>query len=227
MDVGIGGIVFSSGLVSFRYFKSLQQHQKSMSDLILSFLSILRASLPIMLMGIARCLVVKSVNYQEHVSEYGVHWNFFLTLATIPIFTFFIGMMIPLRLFGYSAIIISLGKTNNDDLMNVLALVYQIFLRADPSFQEFVLSDTRDPRSFVSLNKEGIFGLIGMIAIFLYACHVGSMIDCIGAGKTDKKNGSKRQRHFLLINFATLFTMYAICRFCFDFVPSRRLVLEV
>lgn len=37
--------------------------------------------------GLARLLSVKSLDYQEHASEYGVHWNFFLTVAAVSTLT--------------------------------------------------------------------------------------------------------------------------------------------
>ena len=39
--------------------------------------------LPLLSAGLARLVCVKSAQYQEHASEYGTHWNFFLTLAVV------------------------------------------------------------------------------------------------------------------------------------------------
>ena len=43
------------------------------------------STVPLLLLGVIRFVSVKAVNYQEHVSEYGVQWNFFLTLAMVKV----------------------------------------------------------------------------------------------------------------------------------------------
>jgi len=45
----------------------------------------LKSSTPLMLLGLIRMFSVKSLDYQESVTEYGVHWNFFFTLAVVKV----------------------------------------------------------------------------------------------------------------------------------------------
>lgn len=41
----------------------------------------------VLLLGIGRMVIIKVLNYQEHISEYGVHWNFFVTLFCLWVVT--------------------------------------------------------------------------------------------------------------------------------------------
>ena len=43
------------------------------------------SSIPLLILGVIRVMATKGVNYQEHVTEYGTHWNFFFTLAAVKV----------------------------------------------------------------------------------------------------------------------------------------------
>ena len=59
-----------------------------------------RSVVPLALLGAARIVAVKSTDYQEHVSEYGVHWNFFFTLFVV---TFAVALLAP------STVVVAIG----------------------------------------------------------------------------------------------------------------------
>ncbi|KAI0764344.1 GWT1-domain-containing protein [Trametes elegans] len=83
MDLGVGSFVFSQGIVSAI---PLVKNPAHLTDPLLPKLtSVLRKCSPVLLLGLFRTISVKGTEYPEHVTEYGVHWNFFITLALIPI----------------------------------------------------------------------------------------------------------------------------------------------
>jgi len=81
MVLGVGSFVFSSGVVSARgYLK------KETLPFLKQMTIALRTSIPLLVLGLGRYISTKGVDYQEHVTEYGMHWNFFFTLGFLPIF---------------------------------------------------------------------------------------------------------------------------------------------
>ena len=73
MDLGVGAYVIGHAL------KSVQTTSNE------NFIKTAKQSSFLILMGLARLISVKSTNYVEHISEYGVHWNFFFTLAFVKV----------------------------------------------------------------------------------------------------------------------------------------------
>jgi len=80
MDLGAGSFVVSAGFVS-GYARQSEKYSKE------SLAKIIRHSIPLIVLGCIRWFTTKSLEYQEHVSEYGVHWNFFFTLSMVNILT--------------------------------------------------------------------------------------------------------------------------------------------
>ena len=72
MDIGGAFFVVSSGLTS-RWARGLAPHMSLLS----------KQTVIIVGLGVARLAAVKFFDYQEVAEEYGVHWNFFFTLASV------------------------------------------------------------------------------------------------------------------------------------------------
>lgn len=86
MDIGVGCFLLAHGTTApearhLEYFKSVP----TLKTYVRSVSVTLRAVLPLFVLGLLRFLAVKSTDYQEHVSEYGVHWNFFFTIAVVRV----------------------------------------------------------------------------------------------------------------------------------------------
>lgn len=158
MDLGVGSFVFSLGLISA--LPILKSPRNRFKPLRKQLLTSLRKSLPLLVIGGIRVLLVKGVDYHEHISEYGLHWNFFITLGLLPILTILISKVFS-RFFRFNSIGLTIG------------IVYQLLLSLT-SLESFVISnDLSDRTNLFSQNKEGIFSLFGYLSIFLIGLDLG------------------------------------------------------
>lgn len=114
---------------------------------------------PLAALGLSRLVVIKGLGYQEHVSEYGVHWNFFATLFFMRLVVVPMNRIRPVR-FKYSLALVAI-------------CVYQWFL-AKGGLSDFIVHAPRN--SLFAMNREGIFGLVGFVAIYYMAEELGSQI---------------------------------------------------
>ncbi|KAG2215468.1 hypothetical protein INT45_012789 [Circinella minor] len=154
MDVGVGAVVFSSGIVSSRAYL----YQNSGETKIRELLKAIRSALPILTLGFLRLILTKGVDYQQHNSEYGLHWNFFFTLGFLPPFVTlasFLYQWIPFSILGLAT-----------------ATCYQIALFQ--GLQEWILETPRV--DLISANKEGICSFAGYLAIFLLGLDSGIIV---------------------------------------------------
>ena len=150
MDLGVGSFVFSMGLVSSR---ALFKQQVSKVGYFHTIGRNIVKCLPLLVLGVARLVSVKSLDYQEHVTEYGIHWNFFITLGLLPIL---MGIFDPVLSFvprNILALVISLG--------------YDIVLNNTPLI-EFILTSGNRMDNLLTMNKEGVFSFWGYFSLFLF-----------------------------------------------------------
>lgn len=158
MDLGVGAFVFLMGLVSTR---ALIKNYKVTNGYVKLVLRAVVKSLPLLALGVARLISVKLLEYQEHVTEYGVHWNFFFTLGFLPIV---LAVLDPV--FHYVprfmvAFAISLGY---EYLLHVTDLL------------KFILDPTNRYTNLITMNKEGMWLFWGYFAIFLFGQLFGQFV---------------------------------------------------
>ncbi|KAL8897906.1 MAG: hypothetical protein Q9207_006970 [Kuettlingeria erythrocarpa] len=156
MDMGVGSFVFSAGLVSARPVLKARA-AGTHSSVGASMRAAFRHSLPLLALGLIRLYSVKGLDYAEHVSEYGVHWNFFFTLAVLPPFVAFVHFL-PTRLISIDMIALLVSCT------------FQAVLDST-SVTAYILTAPR--KSLLSQNREGLVSIWGYLSVFLVGQAVG------------------------------------------------------
>ncbi|KAI8961138.1 GPI-anchored wall transfer protein 1 [Daldinia sp. FL1419] len=159
MDVGVGSFVFSAGIVAARPVLKERAEGRT-TPLFQRLLYAMRHSLPLLVLGVIRLISVKGLDYAEHVTEYGVHWNFFFTLGFLPPFVAIFQSALKV-IPSYAALAILLG------------VIYQAVLETT-SLKAFILIAPRT--DIISMNKEGICSFFGYLAIFLAGQDTGMYV---------------------------------------------------
>ncbi|SPC61632.1 related to GWT1 - GPI-anchored wall transfer protein [Ustilago sp. UG-2017b] len=190
MDMGVGSFVFSLGLISALPF--LKSPQNRFRPLRQQVVSDFRKSLPLLLLGSVRVLMVKGVEYPEHVTEYGVHWNFFYTLAVLP---FAATLSRPFsRSIRYSILGLALSVIHEGLLTRT-------------NWQEWALSNEGRRNTLLRQNKEGVTSMVGYLAIFYIGLDLGHYVlplDPYFAYRKLRKRRSKPRTDKLAMVLASL-----------------------
>ncbi|WVZ19840.1 hypothetical protein V8G54_007162 [Vigna mungo] len=147
MDLGVGAFVLANSLVS-RQARNIAS---------VSWKTAIVSSSPLVILGFLRLVTTTGVDYQVHVGEYGVHWNFFFTLAAVSILSSFINIAPQ-----YCGVIGSL-----------LLVGYQFCLVQ--GLNHYLLSDERGV-DILSQNKEGIFSIFGYWGMYLLGIYLGNSL---------------------------------------------------
>ncbi|OXB79060.1 UNVERIFIED_CONTAM: hypothetical protein H355_005936 [Colinus virginianus] len=157
MDLGVGAFIFGNALVC----PEVRQRASVVQSRFSSLAKQLFAVWPLVVLGVGRLLSVKSIEYHEHTSEYGVHWNFFFTLALVRL---------------AASLLLAIFPKNKSWIVAVtLAVLYQLTLNVT-SLKTFVLhgSNGKDSRTgFLNANREGLLSLFGYLAIYMASVQVG------------------------------------------------------
>lgn len=127
---------------------------------------------PLAALGVSRLVVIKGLGYQEHVSEYGVHWNFFATLFFMRLVVVLMNRIFPARWRYHLAL---------------LAICAYQWCLVNRGLSDFIVDAPRD--SLFSMNREGVLGLLGFVAIYYIASELGSQISPCHQNTEKVRNG--------------------------------------
>ncbi|VAH42378.1 unnamed protein product [Triticum turgidum subsp. durum] len=144
MDLGVGSFVVANALVSRQARNITSMRWKAA----------LRSISPLVFLGFARLISTSGVDYQVHVGEYGVHWNFFFTLAAVSILTSII--RIHPKYCGIVGMLVLAG--------------YQVWLNF--GLNEYLTSDERSA-DIIGQNKEGVYSIFGYWGMYLIGVSLG------------------------------------------------------
>uniref|UniRef100_A0A1I8EQN4 Phosphatidylinositol-glycan biosynthesis class W protein n=1 Tax=Wuchereria bancrofti TaxID=6293 RepID=A0A1I8EQN4_WUCBA len=157
MDLGTATFVYCFAVVDvFRHYPGRVKHvtQKQW----FSYCSLKPSSSAVLIMlGIARTFLLHFTNYQYQISEYGIYWNFFITLGLLRFLVDFLGRRYHLLL-GI-----------------IIAFTYQYFLTKQ-NLQEYLISNETKRKDFVSKNREGIFSFFGYLSIYYLASAIANFL---------------------------------------------------
>lgn len=160
MDMGVGSFVFTAGLVSVRSLLKARSNQKTIG-LVRSLSTSMKHVLPLVILGLVRLYSVKGLAYAEHVTEYGVHWNFFFTLALLPPFGILTEKLSSLKPWTIAIFALLIGS------------VYEVVLETT-NLKAYILTAPRI--DLLSKNREGVFSFVGYLAIFLAGQAIGLQV---------------------------------------------------
>ncbi|CAH1992425.1 unnamed protein product [Acanthoscelides obtectus] len=185
MDAGVGLFIFSNGIVSPEARRKKETIKKS-----------IRESLCLIFLGFIRLVSTVYTSYTVPVSEYGVHWNFFITLAMLKVFSSFI-----LTIFSIDYVYLN---------ATLLIIAQEVLLESGLAM--FVLENT-ERTNLIKANKEGLVSMVGYLALYLYSVYFGYIIN---------KHEKISQKVLRCIKYAILsLVLHAI--FTHYFGTSRRL----
>lgn len=151
MDTGVALITLNSGMSQRKarpWFRVLSWKSQA-----IDILTSIKENLVTAFSGFFRLCLMSELDYTEHASEYGIHWNFYTTVSVINILQSFLR-----------------DPKHAMTLAICLILAYQLVLTATP-FQDYVFYAPRV--DVVSANREGLLSLIGYFSLLLFGVGVG------------------------------------------------------
>lgn len=224
MDTGVGLFILANALVApeARDFSTFRQtgFQETLTK---NIKKCIQSCLPLLVLGFGRFIAVELTGYQKHVTEYGVHWNFFITLAAVKLFASMITSTISSKYSLFSGAWI-LGMHE--------------YIMTTKGLGQWVLGDA--PRDdFFSANREGLVSIPGYVGLYFIGVAIGRLIHSTYQNTHTTKSNmkisvklcgfkfeSKYNESMLLcikLYLITVLALFAFVLYTSHFTVSRRL----
>ena len=159
MDVGTGMYIVANAMVSLEArFPHKRQINHAYFD---ALTSQILSSWPLILIGLIRMVSVKILGYNEHISEYGMHWNFFLSLACVK---------------NTAAVISFFTKAKYSLLISIVIAVSYQFVLVSPWFNATDILLNNDRNGILLQNKEGLASCIGLLSLYFAGVFLGAYL---------------------------------------------------
>ncbi|KAM7258289.1 hypothetical protein ACFE04_014030 [Oxalis oulophora] len=193
MDLGVGSFVVANSLVS-RQARNITS---------VNWKSAFQSSIPLLLLGFGRLVSTTLVGYRIHVNAFGVHWNFFFTLAALAFLT----------------CIFNIPPTYSGFLGSLILIGYQTWLS---NGLNVILLYKERGGDIISQNKEGIFSILGYWGLYLLGVQLGHYL-FFGNNSLAILRSKKSTRTKVWI-LSLLFWLLTILLHCYVEEVSRRTV---
>ena len=143
MDSGVALITLNAGISPRKarpwYYK------QNRTSILKEFIQAVKESLFPIALGFIRIFLLSELDYQEHASEYGIHWNFYTTIAIVNLLVVFVrnaDHALPIAFF--------------------ILICYELVIK-EFALEKFIFFAPRT--DFISANREGIASLVGYISL--------------------------------------------------------------
>jgi phosphatidylinositol glycan class W len=178
MDAGVGSIIVTSAFAAGMKGAAVANNARTRSSSGRARRDWTRLG-ALAALGGARALAIAVLDYQNHVGEYGVHWNFFLTLAAVRALTLFMPRA-------------AAGSPWASGILGMGVLGAHQGLLSLGGLSGVVNAVTRGP-DLLSKNKEGIFSLPGYFALHLLGCACGAALEETAGPSSNMRAGQRRR----------------------------------
>lgn len=103
MDVGVSAVMLASGVTN-RLIVTHRDSKKGKS-LIGELLQAITSNLGVCTGASVRFFLLTGIDYHDHVTEWGTHWNFFVTIACLNVLGVFIRSSKYVMYYGFAMLI--------------------------------------------------------------------------------------------------------------------------